>query len=429
MDYIESPTIELKSKYTNSYLKSVSAFATFDGGEVYFGVDEDTREVVGIDDPTETKLKIENAIHDTISPTPPYTLEMVQEDGKDIIILTVTHGKEGPYFYNGNVYHRADTSSAPLSKAEVRRLIMEFDDIDYDELPSTQSDLTFAVLGRYVKEVLGIRNTNLDILKTLGLYHRNQYNRAAQLLADENNIKASSIDIVRFGETESIFKERATISGRSLLLQYESALKMFDKWYHSYEEIVGFFREERIPIPREAYRESIANAIIHRDFLINSTIRVLMYDGRIEIISPGKLPYGVTEDNYLNGEVSVPRNSIVAEVFHRLGIIEKLATGILRIKNEYKEFVEMPTFSIKDNLIKIVLPKIRYVNNLEQHSVEESIFVLLKDNGSMSRSSLETATGLGKTRLVEVLNNLIENGKIERKGKSRGVKYGLKGER
>jgi ATP-dependent DNA helicase RecG len=428
MDYIESPTIELKLKYTNSYLKSVSAFASFDGGKVYFGVDEGTRKVVGVDNPTETKLKIENAIHDTISPTPPYTLRVVQEDDKDIVILTVTHGKEGPYFYNGNVYHRADTSSAPLSKAEVRRLIMEFDDVDYDELPSTQSDLTFTVLERYVKEVLNIRNTNLDILKTLGLYHRNQYNRAAQLLADENNIKASGIDLVRFGETESIFRERVTISGKSLLLQYESALEMFDKWYHPYEEVVGFFREERISIPREAYRESIANAIIHRDFLINSTIRVLMYDDRIEITSPGKLPYGVTEDNYLNGEVSVPRNSIVAEVFHRLNIIEKLATGILRIKNEYRDFAEIPSFSIKDNLIKIILPTVRYMDSLKQHGTEESILILLKDNGSMSRSSLETATGLGKTRLVEVLNNLVENGKIERKGKSRGVKYELKGE-
>jgi ATP-dependent DNA helicase RecG len=202
---------------------------------------------------------------------------------------------------------------------------------------------------------------------------------------------------------------------------------MFDKWYHPYEEVVGFFREERISIPREAYRESIANAIIHRDFLINSTIRVLMYNDRIEITSPGKLPYGVTVDNYLNGEVSVPRNSIVAEVFHRLGIIEKLATGILRIKNEYKEFAETPSFSIKDNLIKIVLPKVRYVDSLKQHSAGESILVLLKYNGSMSRSNLEAATGLGKTRLIEVLNNLIENGKIERTGKSRGVKYGLKG--
>jgi ATP-dependent DNA helicase RecG len=151
-----------------------------------------------------------------------------------------------------------------------------------------------------------------------------------------------------------------------------------------------------------------------------------MYDDRIEITSPGKLPYGVTVDNYLNGEVSVPRNSIVAEVFHRLGIIEKLATGILRIKNEYKEFAETPSFSIKDNLIKIALPKVRYVDSLKQHSTGESILVLLKYNGPMSRSSLETATGLGKTRLIEVLNSLVEKGKVERTGKSRGVKYWLK---
>lgn len=100
MKYVENSTTELKGQYTKSFLKSVSAFATYDGGKIYFGVDEASEMIVGVDNMKELRLKVENAIHDSISPRPSYEFDVKHLDGKDVLELTVIAGKEGPYFYN-----------------------------------------------------------------------------------------------------------------------------------------------------------------------------------------------------------------------------------------------------------------------------------------------------------------------------------------
>lgn len=87
-----------------------------------------------------------------------------------------------------------------------------------------------------------------------------------------------------------------------------------------------------------------------------------MYEDRIEITSPGGLLQNITKENYINGDFSNLRNIIIAEVFHRLQIIEKFATGIRRIKNEYSQYVEKPKFKVETNYIQVILPKISYLN-------------------------------------------------------------------
>lgn len=81
----------------------------------------------------------------------------------------------------------------------------------------------------------------------------------------------------------SIFIERRLIENESLLHQYSSGLDMFDKWYSPYEEVAGFYRVKRISIPRESFREALANALIHQDMSINSAVRVAMHEECIEI--------------------------------------------------------------------------------------------------------------------------------------------------
>ena len=84
-------------------------------------------------------------------------------------------------------------------------------------------------------------------------------------------------------------------------------------------------------VPREAFREAIANALVHRCWDVNASINVRMFPDRIEVTSPGGLPDGITEEMYLAGGPSVARNPILANVFFRLGHIERFRTGIPRI--------------------------------------------------------------------------------------------------
>lgn len=85
---------------------------------------------------------------------------------------------------------------------------------------------------------------------------------------------------------------------------YEKTLEVFQDYYQ-YEEIQGSDRKKVEKIPEAAFREAIANALIHRVWDVESQIKVSMFDDRIEIISPGGLPSGITEDEYLSGKLSV----------------------------------------------------------------------------------------------------------------------------
>ena len=116
------------------------------------------------------------------------------------------------------------------------------------------------------------------------------------------------------------------------------------------------YRASTEKIPEAAFREAIANALIHRVWDADSQIRVLMFDDRIEIISPGGLPSGITVDEYLGGKISVLRNRNLANVFYRLGFVEIFGTGVTRIKQLYEGNLEKPDFEVSENTIKIELP-------------------------------------------------------------------------
>lgn len=305
---------------------------------------------------------------------------------------------------------------------------MVIDDIGFDELPASTLELKFDILQKYLKDVVGIETFDLDILRTLGLYKNDTYNRAGELLADENDIKSSYVDMVRFGETESVFLERKRVMNTSLLTQYDEAMDFFDRWYHTYEEVIDGKRQERTYIPRNAFREALANAIIHRDFMINSFVRIAMYEDRIEITSPGDLPKGVTKEQYLHGAVSVPRNQIIAEVFNRLGIIEKFATGIKRIRKEYELFLSAPEFRVDNGFIRVVLPRAQYDNGKEvsnslNSNKKAEIFKIISLGGELKRSEIEHQIDLSRSRLTDLLQELINEGRIERIGKSVSTRY------
>ena len=88
-------------------------------------------------------------------------------------------------------------------------------------------------------------------------------------------------------------------------------------------------------VPENAYREAVANALIHRDWSIHAHIRIAMFPDRIEIKSPGSLPKGLTAEEYENGEISCLRNPILGNIFFRMKYIEMFGTGVPRIKYAY----------------------------------------------------------------------------------------------
>ena len=328
----ESKNLEFKETITNSFLKTVSAFANYRDGNIIFGIC-DNGDVKGIENPAQACLDIKNKINDSISPIPPYSLFI--DKTNQTITLNVKEGFFKPYFYKSKAYQRNDSATIEVDRIELSRLILEGQNMNFEDLPSKTQELSFSILENKLKEILNIKNFSLDVLKTLELYRDSiGYNNAAQLLADQN--KFPGIDSVRFGDNMNILLDRETFSNISILSQYDKIVEKF-RTYYEYEEIKGSLRQKVELIPEEAFREAIANAIVHRTWDIHAHINVAMYKDKIEISSPGGLPKGISEEAYKNGGISIPRNPIIAGIFFQLHLIERFGTGIRRINEAYQK--------------------------------------------------------------------------------------------
>ena len=157
--------------------------------------------------------------------------------------------------------------------------------------------------------------------------------------------------------------------------------------------------------------------------MTNSYIQVSMEKEFITIVSPGGLPTGISEEEYLNGQISVMRNPIIGNIFFRLNIIESFGTGIKRIKEAYKDSRKNPSFKIFDNSIEVRLPVISGVEAL--NSDEQMVYKTL-ENKSLASSAIVDETGFGKNKVLNVLNDLMDKGYVIKNGKGRGTKYSLK---
>lgn len=415
----ETRTLEFKETITNTFLKTVSAFSNYDGGTIYFGIDDDGN-IKGLKDVKQACLDIENKINNSISPQPNYTLEIQNND--QTIKLTVKSGIQKPYLYKSKAFKRNDTATIEADTLELSRLILEGKNISFEELPCRQQELSFEILHRKLKEHIQIEAFNQDTLRTLNLYDNNNgYNNAAAILADTNHFPG--IDIVKFGENISIIQKRATFKNRSILEVYEKSIDVF-RDYYQYEVIQGADREKVEKIPEAAFREAIANALIHRAWDIASQIRVLMFDDRIEVISPGGLPSGITEEEYLSGKLSVLRNRNLANVFYRLGFVEIFGTGITRIKHLYEEGLIKPDFEVSENTIKIVLPV--FEKNLNLTENEQTVYKFLSKTMLKPISEIAPYVPFGRSKTTQLLKGMEQKGIVVVEGKGRGTKYILK---
>ena len=415
----ETRILEFKETITNTFLKTVSAFSNYNGGTILFGVDDDGN-VKGLSDVKQSCLDIENKINDSISPQPNYTLEIQNND--QTIKLTIKSGPQKPYLYKSKAYKRNDTATIEVDTLEFSRLVLDGKNISFEELPCKDQELSFEILQRKLKENIQIKTFNQDTLKTLNLYDNvNGFNNAAGILADKNHFPG--IDIVKFGEDISIIQKRSTFENTSALDVYEKVIDVF-RDYYQYEVIQGADRKMIEKIPEAAFREAIANALIHRVWDVNSHIRVSMFDDRIEVISPGGLPAGITAEEYLSGKLSVLRNRNLANVFYILGFVEIFGTGITRIKQLYEAGLRKPDFEVSENTIKIMLPVFEENMNLTED--ERTVYKILSRTVLKSISEIAPYVSFGKSKTIQILKDLIQKGIVTDEGKGRGTKYIIK---
>jgi len=414
---METRRTEFKSEISDTFLKTVSAFANYDGGRIFFGYD-DKGKAVGLENPKKACLNIENRINDSIRPQPDYELA-VQEPSRTVI-LTVEGGSNKPYTYRSKAYRRKDTATIEVDELELARLVLQGKNVDYEELPAEDQELTFSSLEKKAKEEIGIESLNIDILKTLDLYSDAQgYNRAAELLADKSEYPG--IDIVRFGDDINTILKEKTIQHQSILTELEKAISIY-RDYYQYEEVKGSCRENVELIPEAAFREVVANGLMHRTWDVNAQIRILMFDDRVEVTWPGGPPAGLSEEEYLKGNFSVLRNPILGNIFYRLHLVEIFGTGVRRIRESYRDSANKPEFEALENSIKVTLP---VMNVMKLSEDEDLVYKSLSKTIPRSSGEITEAVPFGKSKTTAILKKLVKNNYVTVVGRGRGTKYKL----
>ena len=200
------------------------------------------------------------------------------------------------------------------------------------------------------------------------------------------------------------------------LQEFGEAVAFYRECYQ-YEEIKGAERKTVEMIPEAAFREAVANALIHRAWDVDARIRILMFEDRIQVISPSGLPSSMTENEYLAGKNSVLRNPALANVFYRLRIVEIFGTGVLRIKECYKNCVIKPEFQISDNSISVLLPLSRM--DLPLSDDERVVYETLFRNIPKAISEITASVPFGKSKVSEILHSLASSGFVRIMGNGR----------
>ncbi len=217
-----------------------------------------------------------------------------------------------------------------------------------------------------------------------------------------------------------------------LLIQFGEAVAFFKKHLNVRSEIRGFDRFDIYEIPLDALREAVVNAIVHRDYRIKGTsIYVRIYDDRVEIENPGGLPDGITRRDF--GKSSVRRNPIIADLFHRMGKVERMGSGIERMRELMRDaglkepvfemdaffrvtFYRDPRYSLKTDRFQKAGKK----DGETGEKTREKIIQALKANPEITMERLAEIIGITSKGIEWQIKRLKEEGFIKRIGPAKG---------
>ena len=410
--------LALEEKKPKSWCKSVSAFANTFGGALIFGISNEGM-VVGLENPEGDAEKISEVIKTRLDPMPEFKLRFYQtEDGKVLIILDVYKGDETPYYYSGDgvleAYVRVGNESVKATATELKRLVLRGKNTSYDSQNSTYKaeDYAFSKLKERYKKWTGNSFDDKDLISFGLVNEQGNLTNAGALLADESPIRCSRLFCTRWnglnksgGAVDALDDAEYSGSVISLIENGEAFIKRNCKmkWRKTANS-----REEMPEYVERSYHEALVNALAHRDYLVNgSEVHIDIYDDRMEIYSPGGMPDGsMIQDRDPLMVPSTRRNPVLADVFNRLGYMERKGSGFGKIISGYEFQInydesKRPSFRSDRYQFTVVMPNLNYDVS---HDFEE--------NEAMSESMSESMSKLERTRMQIILHYLDTNKKI-----------------
>lgn len=428
----ETEKIEFKSQFTEEIYKEVIAFANTDGGIVYVGMDNDGN-AVGLKDVDKEYTRITNGIRDAIIPDVTMFVRFTIQDNK-VVRITVSEGTNKPYYLKGKglkpsgVFVRQGTSSVPASLEQIRQMIKESDGDTFEENRSLEQELTFEAAEKAFK-FYGVE-FGREKYRALGMTQKKDgiYTNLAWILSDQC-MHTTKIAVFS-DEACTVFRDSREFGG-SVFRQFENTVSYLALCNKTISVIKGVVRTDRQDYPEEAIREALLNAIVHRDYSFSGSIIINVTDCKMEFISLGGLLFGLSLDDIRSG-ISQPRNKNLAEVFHRLRLIESYGTGIRRIFNLYADCPKQPQIEVTANTFKIILPNMNAVISTGAGAVSavtsqmQKVLDHIRANGKITEKEIGDLLGLKKTRTFTIAKQMKDLGLIKVVGRGEGKYYTMK---
>ncbi len=355
----EGYTLEFKRSINSDLPKEMVAFANASGGRIFIGVN-DRNQIVGCDLSNKMLSRIEDM---AAACDPPVTIRIEKLPKHNLVVIHVPESVNRPHRCNKGFYLRNGTSSQKMSTADITAFIQAEGKIRFDEQLRMDLDWQVALdeerLNHFLNlaKISPISDTD-SVLFNLGAgdYKKGTFylNQTGVLFFAKQPIRrlfhVSVVCALFKGTNKAYILDRKELTG-NLLENVEEALIFLKKHLQLRWEITSqrTRRKEILELPEVALREAMVNAVCHRDYLEQGAqVMVEVFDDRVEIYNPGGLPKGLPVSEF--GKRSVCRNPLIASLLLRCNYIEKMGTGIERIRAAL-EREHCPKVNIRFNTI------------------------------------------------------------------------------
>lgn len=423
---IESEQLELKLEVTETLLKTVVAFANGSGGTILIGVADDGQ-IIGLAKPDRDLERVVHMIQNNIRPDiiPYVSCKLKNIDEKTLIEITVKTGSARPYYLRKKgltpegVFHRIGSATYSTSHEYIYDLVIANHGASFEDHESVVQDLTFnqaaAIFADHGFE-LGV-----DQQKSLHFINESQqYTNLALLCSDQCPYSIKLGVFAGSGVTE--FRDRREFTG-SVLQQFVQ-LTDFLKQHNPFITKIDYQQRHDIhDYPPVAVRETIVNAIIHRDYNIRGDCTVVLNQEQLMVTSLGGLVQPLTVAD-LYRPVSLSRNPRLTQIFYRLRFAEAYGTGISRIMQEYLDQKSKPVFDVSPGVFSVILPNRNIqTRNIDLDESSQQIYQALIVHQSATRVFLEELTGLSTSTVNRALRTLQEKNLVVAVGQGRKRRY------
>ena len=420
----EGRRLEFKGELpTNSDLaKTVVAFANDAGGEIYIGINDNPRQIIGLSEEELPRIEeqISNLIYDRCYPIILPEVSFLTIEDKHLIKVCIYRGSMPPYYLKDKgklkgTYIRVGSTNKLADETIIAELERRRRNISFDSevvMDKSADELDISGFKLLYKEKTG-EDLNIQVLRKLELVKTEQdkeYPTKALLLFSDDNLRNSmfpnaKVECARFKGTgtEEFLDQKSIIV--HIGLQAEETYNFVLRHINKAANIEGVYTVSRWEYPVKAIREIIRNAIVHRDYsLTGKDVKVAIYDDMVEITSPGLLPPSI-DYSAMESRQSDSRNKVIAPVFKRLGIIDQWGNGLKMVAEEMKSYPEIDLCWKEVGLsFQVQFVKKNYQENT---NMEDSADNERRPAQSTTQSTAQSTTQYTTQKLTEAQNMIL----------------------